>query len=424
MRIATAVAATVVTTLFGGANARAMPDAPPPVEPKTGVQRALAAFKNNPLGSFSMTLRPRYEFADQDGLENSDAVTMRAALGFGTRAYKGLSLFAEGEGVVSPKESLYFDGVSKPNGRIRVADPQDIELNQLYLDYRSPWAKSELRVGRQRMQLDDQRFIGNFGWRQNEMTMDAVRAVSGLGIPDFKLLYAYLHKARRPFGNRGGDATRDFESASHLIRLEYRRFAVARVKLFAVLLDFDNAQKLSSQTFGVRIEGRRDLTDRLEFTYVLSYAHQWDAAGNPQDYDTNYQLVRAGLTDETAGTVTIGFERLGSDAGRAGFSTPLATAHVFNGFADAFLDNGGPEGLRDLYLEWAPELPWRLEGVTAVHWFQSDQEDRQLGWEIDASLSRPITRWATLLVKAAYFDGRARFRPTRVRSWVQLTFFF
>ncbi len=394
----------------------------------SAIERALSTWKDNPLGSFGLSIRPRYEYANQDGRKHSNAFTTRVALGFGTRAYRGLSAFAEGEGIFSPKESRYFDGVVRrsdpPSRRTLVPDPQDVGLNQLYVDYRSTFGKSGLRVGRQRMALDDQRFIGNIAWRQNEMTMDAVRAVSSLGVSDLRVLYAFVHKARRPFGNRGGDATRDFESESHLIHVSYAASPLAEIKLFAYLLDFDNAPASSSQTYGARLEGGRPLTDVVEIRYVLSYAHQWDAAGNPQHYDASYQLVRATVGHERAGSISLAFERLGSDAGRAVFSTPLSTAHVWNGFADAFLDNGGPEGLRALSLEIAPRLPWRLTGSTTVHWFRSDQEDRQLGWEIDAILSRPVTRWATVLLKAAYFDGRARFRPTRVRAWVQLTLFF
>jgi hypothetical protein len=33
----------------------------------------------------------------------------------------------------------------------------------------------DLTLGRQRINLDDQRFVGSVGWRQNEQTFDAVR---------------------------------------------------------------------------------------------------------------------------------------------------------------------------------------------------------------------------------------------------------
>lgn len=398
--------------------------------PAQTISRGLGYLKDNPLGSFYLKLRPRFEHADQSRLGRSAALTMRTVAGLGTRSFHGLSLLAEGEAVITVKESLYFDGVSRPNGRTLVPDPRDAELNQLYLDYRTPWAKSGLRVGRQRILIDDQRFVGNLGFRQNEMTMDAARASSSLGISDLSVLYVYLQKVRRSFGNRGGEATRDFESNSHLAHVDYRRFRIARIKAFGYWLDFDNAPMLSSQTYGIRLEGQREVSDRAELSYVLSYAHQWDAAGNQANYDASYQLARLTWTDADLGAVTLGFERLGSDAGEAVFSTPLSTAHGFNGFADAFLDNGGPNGVREAFVEFAPFLPWQLVGSTSFHWFQADNADgarggsRDLGWEVDALVSRPINRWATLLLKTAYFDGRTRARPTRIRAWIQLSLDF
>lgn len=48
-------------------------------------------------GSLILNTRLRYEFADQSGLDESSALTLRNRLGFQTRAYAGLSLLAEGE---------------------------------------------------------------------------------------------------------------------------------------------------------------------------------------------------------------------------------------------------------------------------------------------------------------------------------------
>ena len=67
----------------------------------------------------------------------------------------------------------YNDGL---NGKTRypvIADPDNTELNQLYVMY-APSAAIRLTLGRQRINYDNQRFFGASSWRQNEQTFDAL----------------------------------------------------------------------------------------------------------------------------------------------------------------------------------------------------------------------------------------------------------
>ena len=75
-------------------------------------------------------------------------------------------------------------------------------------------------------------------------------------------------------------------------------------------------------------------------------------------------------------------------------------------------------------MRFFPELPWRFGGEVAFHRFWADDGGRRLGWEIDAILSRPLTRYVTLLAKTAYFESTDRSRDDTLRVWVQLTFEF
>jgi len=54
-----------------------------------------------------------------------------------------------------------------------VADPDQSILNQFWLAY-TGIADNIFKIGRQRIKLDDDRFIGNVGWRQMETTYDSV----------------------------------------------------------------------------------------------------------------------------------------------------------------------------------------------------------------------------------------------------------
>jgi hypothetical protein len=51
-----------------------------------------------------------------------------------------------------------------------VTDPESYEVNRLQLTNTS-LSGTTLTLGRQRILLDDQRFVGHVGWRQNEQDL-------------------------------------------------------------------------------------------------------------------------------------------------------------------------------------------------------------------------------------------------------------
>ncbi len=399
------------------------PDAP---RAEAGFEDLLERLRSNPLGRFYLKLRPRYEFADVEGSRDSHAGTLRGVLGFGSRAWHGFSFLVEGEGIATLDTDWYFDGTGDPNGRSLVPDPPHIDLNQGYVHYENADWTTNLRGGRQRVLLDDERFVGNVGWRQNEQTFDAALVSTGLGRRDVQLTYAFVAEVLRIFGDQSPSSSRDFDSSSHLLNGTWRALPELRLTAFAYLLDFDNAAPSSSNTYGARAVGTFEIDRSWQLDYALSYAYQTDAANNRDDYAAHYAWAEGRLAREEVGSVAVGFELLGSDDGEAVFGTPLGTLHKFNGLADVFLDNGGPRGLRDLFVHVTPELPFRLDGELAFHRFWADDGGRRLGWEIDAVLSRPIGRYVTVLAKTAYFHRTtsASRRPRVLRAWLQLTLEF
>ena len=104
----------------------------------------------------------------------------------------------------------------------------------------------------------------------------------------------------------------------------------------------------------------------LAFNYYLEYAHQTDVGDNPIDYSADYYHLAPGLS--IAGlTVTGGYEFLGSDDGRVAFATPLATPHIFNGFADVFLATP-PTGLQDLYVDITYKMTGLSGSLAFLNW--------------------------------------------------------
>jgi hypothetical protein len=414
-----AAALSIATLAWGIPTAEADPGADP-----ASKWSALERFLDNDYYKISLDVRARIELADfEEDLESSQAYTIRTRAGVGSKPLYGLSAYAELQNTLAIKPSEYFDTVEPPTGQSPIADPEETDLNQLFARYQnSDLLGADVVFGRQRVTLDDQRFIGNVGWRQNEQVYDAVRASTSLGIEHFNLLYGYIDYVQRIFGNQGPPATRDFHSDSHLVHVGYDAWSAARLALFAYLLDFDNSPVNSSNSYGFRVTGSQALSEEWTLGYAGSYAVQTDAANNPVDYVAHYVAAEGGVAYRGTGGVAVGYELLGSDDGKARFVTPLATGHKFNGWADAFLDNGGPNGLQDLYASVTPELPFGLKSIFVYHYFWSDEGGDALGYELDAQVLRKLGSYVTVLTKFAYFDGRVETLSDRWRYWLEVTF--
>ena len=175
------------------------------VDPAAGQQperRALVeAFRR---GSASIDLRYRYERVADDAFgAEAHASTLRTVLAYETGSYRGFGLFIEAENVSSIGNDLYHNiGAGNLNNR-RVhlpvaADPELTQINQAGLRFARGVAA--VRVGRQEILLNDHRFIGNVGWRQNHQSFDAVRVESS-DLPHTRLNYAWM---RRVHDVRGG----------------------------------------------------------------------------------------------------------------------------------------------------------------------------------------------------------------------------
>ncbi len=206
-------------------------------------------FFDNDYYKIRIELRPRLELGNIEtpDTRHATAWTMRTRAGIGSKPIYGFSAYAELENSFSLDHDKYFDGVERPNGRTLVADPEETDLNQGYLQYENDaWADLHLRGGRQRIVLDNARFIGNRARRQNEATYDAALAATNLGISGLEVRYAYLFKVHRPFGDEGSALTRDYDAETHLVHLAYRGLPFLDVSVFGYFLDFEDDAPLSS----------------------------------------------------------------------------------------------------------------------------------------------------------------------------------
>lgn len=396
-----------------------------PAPPKSTFDELLAAVVG---GKPILDVNFRWEYAKQDQLQHSHGATARTRLGYQTGTFKGFTGLAEMVNTVSPKPSGYFDTVENPTGQTYVADPERTDLNRAWLAFAKPELAGLLvKAGRERFNLDDERWIGSVGWRQNEQTFDAAHLQTTLGVD--KLLFQYIGtwEVNRIFGDQGPAIRHDFNPRGHFLNLSYAKSPAFNAVGFAYLIDPDQEvfRTFGSQTYGVRFAGAVPLTAKLSLPYSASYAYQEDWGNDQISYGAHYGWLEAGLGVAQIATFTAGYEHLGSDTD-AVVVTPFATAHKFNGYADAFLNNGGNRGLRDLFATVAPFVP--LKGVMLklfFHQFWDDQGGDDLGQEYDAVTSYALNQYITFLYKIAYFDGGKKPAFSKVtRSTLQVTFKF
>lgn len=355
-------------------------------------------------GKPDINVRYRYEGVDDGVHKDAKASTIRTRLGYTTSDKFDLSAHMDFEHVTRVGQPDYN---STKNGQTQyavVADPDIAELNQAYLRY-AGLKGSDLKLGRQRIILDNARFVGNVGWRQNEQTFDALR-YDGKFAEDFSISYANIQKVRTILGD--GDY-----SNHNLINLGLDRVAGGKLTGYAYLLDYDSVTKSDSATYGIRYKGAAS-----SFLYTLEYAQQSDYADNTASFTTNYLFGEVGYKFGKALKAFIAYESLGSDGGAVSFQTPLATKHAFNGWADKFLKTPA-SGLNDAYIKAVGKVAGiKLVGV--YHDFSADEGGADFGTELDLLAVKKFSKTFTGLIKYADYSADTFSADTR-KIWLQLT---
>ncbi|MBI3675477.1 MAG: alginate export family protein [Proteobacteria bacterium] len=371
-------------------------------------------------GKLLFDARLRYEGVDQHGFHrDASALTLRERLGFETPDIAKFKLLAELE-ATQHLSNGFNDTVNGKTIYPQVPDPENLELNRLQLTYAGV-PDVGLTLGRQVINLDDQRFIGASAFRQNEQTFDAAR-IDYTGLPGLVASYAYIDRVNRVFGERS--AVSHFDGSTHIFNAAYTIADIGKVVGYAYLLDLHQSPKLSTATYGLQFGGSQTLSDALKVRYLAGYARQTDYANNPLDISLNYWRLEAGI-DYDSWSLTGGIETLNGN-GTIGFSTPLATLHAFQGYADAFLTTPA-RGISDRYAKLGYQTSAEIFGaarkLSAAIWyhdFQAMHGSGSLGHEVDLETSAKITdHWRLDLAYADYI-GVAGF-ASRTKTWLALT---
>ena len=336
-------------------------------------------------------LRLRHEGVDDAALARTAAAqSLRLRLALRIGLAPGWTALVEGEGIAAGG-----DFNSGSNGRTAlpaITDPPGSELNQAWLGWRG--TRAGATVGRQKLEWDNQRWLGSVGWRQNQQTFDAL-LLEASPQPDLTIQYAWLGRVHRVAGDEALDPlARERRLASHALRIA-RGKPGQGITAYALLHEDRDVPGASSATYGLRWTGSRG--PRLGWTAEI--ATQGDHADNPASFQHAYWLLEPSLRAADI-SWKLGWEHLGGD-GQHALQTPLATLHAFNGWADRFASTPAA-GLDDAWLSGTGKLgasTWTL----AWHDYRSDAGSARYGSEWNLALVRAFgPRWTGTLKLADY----------------------
>jgi hypothetical protein len=236
-------------------------------ESGNGIKQALVN------GTLGLDLLLAYEYSDFDnnGLDPAQALVSRTRLNYQTGEYKGFGAFVQAQYVgpindhYSPEDPAYDT----------VADPEAFRFHQVYLSYAG--YDSVARVGSQEILLDNQRFIGNVGWRLNAQSFNSA-SIANHSISNVTLYYAYADSINAT----DGEINRNRQY--HLINGEWDACPVSKVAAFAYLQRNDDPGLDKLDTYGLRSWGAGEIL-RHELMLALQRDAYYGSAFGGFDFD-------------------------------------------------------------------------------------------------------------------------------------------
>jgi hypothetical protein len=386
-------------------------DAAQPAPPATLME---AITMGKPMTNF----RLRYENVDQTGyqqkvvgagpivpnkkLDNADAFTLRSLVGWQTAPFNNFS-FAAQVIDVHAFEDNYNDrrnNLTNPryNNYANVVDPTYTDVNQLFVDW-TGIKNTRLRLGRQQVNIDNVRFIGDIGFRQDMQVFDGINVLNK-SIPDTEIIAAHYSKVRQ--------VNTELRSGNiDIINAKYRISPTESVTGYGYFIGVDNLSQnggdptkpgtaaqggnglgpsqdavktantdASSKTFGARLDGARKIDDHWKVLYTAEYAKQDDYQGGSSYIDAHYYQVGGGAAYD-GWSLRIDQEVLSSNDGKYAFQTPLGTNHLFQGWADVFLATPR-QGMQDTFVTLTGGIE-KAKLIARYHVFKAEENFETLG---------------------------------------------
>ncbi len=371
------------------------------------------ALKFGDGGAIKADINYRWENVNQDAgaAKTANANTVRTRIGVLSPKFFGIQGFAEYEGTHALQDD-YNNGRGNKPAFSNIADPSLNELNQLWLSY-SDIPDTVIKGGRQRIKFDDDRFIGNVGWRQLETTFDSV-LVTNKSLPNTTINAGYI-------GNVQTFLSTTENIDAPIVNVNYKLGDYGNLIGYGYWLDYTDPsvaiRNKSSQTFGVRLNGA---TPKFYEHYSLLYTAEW---GIQQDYGHRAVAYEANRYNVMGGFTAYflnfqgAMEQLDGNA-KGQFNTPLGTNHAFQGWADLFLTTP-VNGIRDVFGTVSAKV-WdeSLTLVGSYHDYTDDSGSKHYGDEWNFQAVKKIGKHYSVMVKYANYSADTINTDTQ-KIWLQ-----
>lgn len=377
-------------------------------------------------GKLLLNLRPRYEYVDlATKPENAKAFTLRSLVGWETKPYKGIGITVQAINVAHITDDFNDNPTKNAASRYPlVADPDDTDFNQVYLDY-TGLPNTRFRLGKQSIKLDNVRFMGNVEFRQVMQVFNGI-TVENKSIPNTEIYVAHLERVKSIFGLQR-------QAKIEILRGAYKFTPNDTLIAYGYFQDDPklagaaaNVTDLSNRIIGIRADGGHPFGEKFKLLYTAEYAKQNAYADGDDKIDADY--LRVGIGPKWGDWfVRIDYEKLASNNGNYAFQTPLGTNHLFQGWADHFLTTPR-QGIKDTFLTAGGKIG-KATLIVEYHRYKSDTGGINFGDELDFSVAYPFTKQISGKVEYAGFQekdilaGAAR-KPDLTKIWVTLVFNF
>jgi len=380
----------------------------------------------------NVDFRTRYEWVSDasNARESANATTLRTNIGFQAEllALKTVTLHMNTIAVLPIGGVFYEDASTDANTRYdRIVDPEQTRITQGYVQYNA--FDTAIQIGRQGINLDNQRFVGTVDWRQMPQSFDAVSVLNN-SVQGVSLYAAYVYSYATIFEEP------TWKSQSLVFNASYSVDKLFKITLYDYMLSLEKAQ-FAADTLGVALSGEAKMGE-FKMGYRAEYAKQNDATFKTITSETtvqnNAQYYMLDLTGNIMGlTLGTGYEMLSganSSENKTKFQTPLATLHKFNGTADKFLATPSG-GVIDGYLSVGYSLNIFGNASVVYHKFQSDvamggKYDLGSEWDVQYANAVPYIQGLKALVKAAIYNGGSvtGYDANVRKAWLQLAYSF
>lgn len=342
-----------------------------------------ALIKNSEL---DLNFRFRTEYVDTD--TNKDAAfanTLKSRLTLKTAEVSGFSALIEGDNVFHFNDEFNDNENGKTQYNL-VLDQETTQFNQAYIQYTG--FESTVKLGNQRIVLDNQRHVGGVAWRQDEATFDAL-SIHNKSLSNTEIFAAFAN-------NRNTITNDNTEESILLLNAKYQQSKnLALTGFYYSIEDANGTDELDFNTLGVRATGNAS-----GFDYEAELATQSKETAGGGDFDTLYYHL-AGSKKLGSVKTTLGYEVFGSDNGQTAFATPLGTNHKFFGWSDVFLTGAGNDGIQDIYASAASMISG-IKLVAQFHHFNTAENNDALGNELGLMINKQIDHYGLNLKVAHY----------------------